>query len=497
MANTPRLRWPFPEEQEDPWYDSFLAMLLAEDASAYASREDRQLVLASGATFTFDSGSGVLSWDAPVEILSPISGFKITISTGSVTMLDGQLFYCVLTRSPVANVVASVVVANSVPNTDDAFIIGVRNGAAVYFRTGVRIQSGESVNIFNLIGGGSVTDVYERSVTFGVPEGTLTQEATIGRVTYAGSLVGVSLELTRPITAGTVTVNVKRNAAVVMTAVLDVSHTTSRQVTTAGGAVSVVTNDALTVEVVAAAYANADVLDAGLTVSVALLAGISMAPGGVPDASTSQKGITKLSVAPVAANNPIAVGDNDSRNTNDRTAGGIRSATTVVVASGATAPTAGQALVAISDTAAIWKSVGMGLSGQKIIELVWSSQRQSNDSATPLVVGGFSFNPNEYTLSGSTKTIIFRAVAHNGNSPLTTHVRLVNVTDSDTIATLDFVNVTALTKVEASLTVGAGGGQVDNSEKIYEVRIYVDAPVGMTDFIDLYSASLLVVNTTV
>lgn len=34
---------------------------------------------------------------------------------------------------------------------------------------------------------------------------------------------------------------------------------------------------------------------------------------GAPDASTTTKGIGKLSVAPVAANNPIFVGDNDSR----------------------------------------------------------------------------------------------------------------------------------------------------------------------------------------
>jgi hypothetical protein len=38
-----------------------------------------------------------------------------------------------------------------------------------------------------------------------------------------------------------------------------------------------------------------------------------------PDASTTIKGVTKLSVAPVSPTDPIAVGDNDSRNTNART----------------------------------------------------------------------------------------------------------------------------------------------------------------------------------
>ncbi|MFA6433755.1 MAG: glycosyl hydrolase family 28-related protein [Elusimicrobiales bacterium] len=43
---------------------------------------------------------------------------------------------------------------------------------------------------------------------------------------------------------------------------------------------------------------------------------------GPSDASDSVKGITKLSVAPAVAANPIAVGDNDSRNSNARTPSG-------------------------------------------------------------------------------------------------------------------------------------------------------------------------------
>ncbi|OGS32976.1 MAG: hypothetical protein A2218_10340 [Elusimicrobia bacterium RIFOXYA2_FULL_53_38] len=46
---------------------------------------------------------------------------------------------------------------------------------------------------------------------------------------------------------------------------------------------------------------------------------------GPADASDAVKGITKLSVAPAVANNPIAVGDNDSRNSNARTPTGSAS----------------------------------------------------------------------------------------------------------------------------------------------------------------------------
>jgi hypothetical protein len=51
---------------------------------------------------------------------------------------------------------------------------------------------------------------------------------------------------------------------------------------------------------------------------------------------------------------------NDSRLSDDRTASGLRTATTVVSVSAATAPTAGQALVATSGTAATWQTISAG-----------------------------------------------------------------------------------------------------------------------------------------
>lgn len=51
---------------------------------------------------------------------------------------------------------------------------------------------------------------------------------------------------------------------------------------------------------------------------------------------------------------------NDSRLSNDRTASGLRSATTVVSVSAATAPSSGQALIATSGTTATWQTVSSG-----------------------------------------------------------------------------------------------------------------------------------------
>jgi hypothetical protein len=60
---------------------------------------------------------------------------------------------------------------------------------------------------------------------------------------------------------------------------------------------------------------------------------LGSASGAIADASTTVKGVTKLSVAPASASNPIAVGDNDTRN-NPLPAAGTRGNIPVVNAGG-------------------------------------------------------------------------------------------------------------------------------------------------------------------
>ncbi len=141
------------------------------------------------------------------------------------------------------------------------------------------------------------------------------------------------------------------------------------------------------------------------------------------------------------------------------------------------------------------ESGGFGIEGQVLLTLVWGGGQESHASATPLVVGAFVFASNDHALSGADLSVIFRAVAANGVSPLTTHVKLVNVTDSEDVATLNFVDTTSAEKQEETLPLGTDGGEVKPTERIYEVQIFVDAPSGPGDTIELQSAELRVVNT--
>lgn len=139
--------------------------------------------------------------------------------------------------------------------------------------------------------------------------------------------------------------------------------------------------------------------------------------------------------------------------------------------------------------------IGPGQRGDKIIQPIWAGGRESHNSDTPLVVGGFSLNPDDYSLAGASLAFSMVALVANGTTPLTTHIQLYNVTDAEVVATsaLSLVDSTAQTKLSSNITVGIGAGELKSgAEKIYECRIYLDAvPVDpLIETIELYKAEL-------
>lgn len=155
MSNlTRRMKWPFPEKDQDPWYDDFSGMTDGMDASGYAAREDRQLLPTGGGFFSFTSSSGVLAWTAALNIVSPIAGFLESVPAGSITLQDGQVAYLTLVRSPITNITLAFTVANTVPNLDDPWVFCVRRGSDVYFRIGRKLSDGQTIDIFAGGGGG-------------------------------------------------------------------------------------------------------------------------------------------------------------------------------------------------------------------------------------------------------------------------------------------------------------------------------------------------------
>jgi len=137
---------------------------------------------------------------------------------------------------------------------------------------------------------------------------------------------------------------------------------------------------------------------------------------------------------------------------------------------------------------------GIGGSTDTLISTLPFGEHESWASATPLVISSRQINPLNYALTGTTVSAVFRAAAANGNTGLTTHVQLYNVTDSEIVATLNFTP-TALAIQSATLTIGSSAGNLKQADKSYEIRIYVDTPSGTGDTIELGSAELRIINT--
>lgn len=162
MPITPRNSIPYPSENQDPFYDQFVGMVENIDASLYAEREDRQLVLMDGGAFHFvvDPGTniGTLSWTGTINIAAPITGFMWFISAGSLPLLEGGVFYVNLPRAPLTNVSVTAQQGAQVPSSDADVLIGIRRGNHFYFRNGRGIGDGETINVLEVSsgsGGGS------------------------------------------------------------------------------------------------------------------------------------------------------------------------------------------------------------------------------------------------------------------------------------------------------------------------------------------------------
>jgi hypothetical protein len=136
------MEWPIPTENQNPWYEAFVAFISAQDASAFAAREDRQVIMLGGGTVSW--AVPTLTWTSVFRLTAPIEGFLWEVPAGTVTIEDGEALYAVLVRGPVSNTVVGVAVASQVPSSDQALVLAVRVGSRIYFRTGMSLGDGES-----------------------------------------------------------------------------------------------------------------------------------------------------------------------------------------------------------------------------------------------------------------------------------------------------------------------------------------------------------------
>lgn len=149
---SPRMSWPFPSREDEPWYDRFVDFVRSMDASGFASREDRNLILSGGGTLTW-TGSA-LTWTEAFRVFSPSTGFYTLIAATTIAVADGQVIRAEIVRHPGQNNSVAAEAAAFALNTDNSLVLGLRVGSSFHFRSGQAIQSGTTVDAEDFFAGG-------------------------------------------------------------------------------------------------------------------------------------------------------------------------------------------------------------------------------------------------------------------------------------------------------------------------------------------------------
>jgi len=153
----------------------------------------------------------------------------------------------------------------------------------------------------------------ERNASVAVPIGTSSKLIELGVVTYPGSLLALSLRLEKAVTAGTVVATVTINGVDKFAATLNLAATQTAHAIKVPGAYIISQSDVIRVRIDGTGYNNADAVTSGLALNLVTSNDITTTALTIADASNTTKGITKLSVAPAIATEPVAVGTNDGR----------------------------------------------------------------------------------------------------------------------------------------------------------------------------------------
>jgi hypothetical protein len=160
MATSSRMMWPYPSEGADPWYDSFQGFVSAIDSSVSELKELSNLTITSNAAFSWNASTNTLSWDSPILLNSPQTGYYESVAAGSVLLpTDGALGYVLFNAQPQTNsTVLSVQVASALPSSDPdrPVVLFSRRGGAVVFRNAFVLPSLSTASVFN---GGRVSAV--------------------------------------------------------------------------------------------------------------------------------------------------------------------------------------------------------------------------------------------------------------------------------------------------------------------------------------------------
>lgn len=157
---TPLNNFPFPSENEEPYFSIMRSHFVATDASHWALAENDNLIWNGGGNLVWNAGSGTLTWGSSIDIRSHTTVFKVSVPGppapgGEVILQDGEVAFFRMPRSLVADQVVTLEVGpiTRIPGTrlHDIKILAARLGDTLHLPQGKSLKDGESGLLF---GGG-------------------------------------------------------------------------------------------------------------------------------------------------------------------------------------------------------------------------------------------------------------------------------------------------------------------------------------------------------
>lgn len=498
MPNSPRVLIPYPSENQDPFYDAFVSMVNAIDAALYAEREDRQIVLMGGGTVTFivDGGTGAatLTWTLPISISAPLTGFRweVPSPSPSLVLVEGDAVYVELVRSPTQNITLTALKAPQVPSSNDALLVGIRKGSHFYFRNGRSLANGDSLEILDVTigtGGSGATD-YK----------TPCRVATTGDVTLVGgapdTVDGVPLVQDDRVLVWSQALPAENGIYTVQTLGSGSDGTWARatDANTSGlvraGMVVPVTEGGTYADRIFQLITNNPIL-VGVTPQIYAIYGSDLATATPETVEAGDAGAVGISskAAREDHSHPVStgvIGDVQTVNSGSASAGTstalaradhkhalqvdvqsagvtVGSRPTLNFISGATVtdnPGSQRVDVVVAQ---------LGTTGQILRSNIPVALNESTTLTSFEAVGNYSFALNDYTLSGTTVSVNFKACAYVVGGA-TGEIALYDLTSASTIATLTISSVAPAVQ-SAVVTLNA-------TAHVYEIRIRVSAGSG-------------------
>lgn len=160
MAETPttsRMGFIYPARGQSPFFDVFQALMNQIDAAVWAGVEDPNLVIRGGGNIVLDVAADELSWTEDIEILSLMTGGKITIEAVGSPLTgfeDGKIAYVEVARPVSGASIKTLQIADTIGDDRNAVFVALRSGTDLLLRNAGRPSAVEVSGVTS----GSVAD---------------------------------------------------------------------------------------------------------------------------------------------------------------------------------------------------------------------------------------------------------------------------------------------------------------------------------------------------